>query len=108
MATLVRIAAHLRAILASHVALKLVDRRRFRSAHDVERDGLIGIATKTSDLAKAICSAHRLMALDFWCFPVAGIAAASASPPRWQSWTASCVFRASAAPSATSAASSAP
>ena len=49
MATLVRIAAHLRANLASHVALKLIDRRRLRSAHDVECDGLIGIATKTSD-----------------------------------------------------------
>lgn len=34
------------AALAPHVALQLVDRRRLRSPHNIERDGLVGVAAK--------------------------------------------------------------
>jgi len=49
MTALVRIAAHLRAVLAAHVALKFVDRRGLRPAHDVERDSLMRVAAKAPD-----------------------------------------------------------
>lgn len=49
MISLIRITPQLRAILAPHVALQLVNRRRLWPAHDVESDGLIGVATETSD-----------------------------------------------------------
>jgi len=42
MASLVWIAAHFRAVLASHVALKLVDRRRLRPPHGKHEIGKIG------------------------------------------------------------------
>jgi hypothetical protein len=50
MAPLVRIAAHLRAILASHIALQLMDRRRLRAPHDIERHRLVGVAAEATDL----------------------------------------------------------
>src|SRR6476660_5970747 len=46
MAPLVGIATNLRAILAAHVAFRFMDRRRLRSPHDVERDGLMCVAAK--------------------------------------------------------------
>jgi hypothetical protein len=46
MAPLVRIAPRLRAILAPHIALQLMYRRRLRSPHDVEGDGLVRVAAK--------------------------------------------------------------
>ncbi|OKO75115.1 hypothetical protein AC629_34320 [Bradyrhizobium sp. NAS80.1] len=49
MAALVQIAANLRAILAPHVALQFMNRRCLRPPHDVQGDGLIGVATETSD-----------------------------------------------------------
>src|SRR5271166_2357289 len=49
-AALVRIAANLRAVLAPHVALQLVDRRCLRSPHDVEGNGLVRVAAKATDL----------------------------------------------------------
>jgi len=42
----VRIAPQLRTVLASHVALKLVDRYRLRPADHIERNGLVRIATE--------------------------------------------------------------
>jgi hypothetical protein len=51
MAALVRIAANLRAVLAAHVALHFVDRRRLRTAHNVERNGLVRVAAKAPDFA---------------------------------------------------------
>lgn len=50
MTALVRIAPNLRAILTSHVALQLVDWCCLRAADDVERDGLVGVATKAANL----------------------------------------------------------
>lgn len=43
------------AILASHVSFQLVNRRRLRSPHDVERDGLMRVATQALhfEIAKA-------------------------------------------------------
>ena len=49
MAALVGIAAYLRAVLAPHVTLKLVDRGGFWPSHDVQSDGLVRVATKTTD-----------------------------------------------------------
>jgi hypothetical protein len=49
MAPLVRIATHVRAVLATHVALQLMDRRRLWPPHDVEGDGLMRVATEASD-----------------------------------------------------------
>jgi hypothetical protein len=46
MAPLVRIAAHLRTILAAHVPLKLVDRCYLRPANHIERNGLVCVATE--------------------------------------------------------------
>ncbi len=46
MAALVRIAANVRAVFAPHVSLQLMDRRRLRPPHDVERDGLMRIAAE--------------------------------------------------------------
>ena len=47
MAALVGIATDLRAILAAHVALQLVDRRRLRPPDDVQGDGLMRVAAET-------------------------------------------------------------
>jgi len=46
MAALVRIATNLRAVLASHVPFQLMDRRCLRSPHDVEGNGLVGVAAQ--------------------------------------------------------------
>ena len=48
MTPLVGIAANLRTVSASHVALKFVDRRGLRSPHDVERDGLVRVAAEAA------------------------------------------------------------
>src|SRR6476619_404757 len=53
-ATLVWIAPHLRTVLASHIALKLMDWRRLRSADDVERDGRMRVAVKTAHFKRAV------------------------------------------------------
>jgi hypothetical protein len=55
-----RIAADLRAILASHVALELVDRRRLRPADDIEGNRLMGVAAEALDLEIAIASIQRI------------------------------------------------
>jgi hypothetical protein len=54
MAPLERIAPHLRAILAPHISLQLVNWRRLEPADDVQRNGLIGVAAETMDLKIAI------------------------------------------------------
>ena len=48
MAALERIAANLRTVPASHVALQLVDRRGLRPPHDVKRDGLMRVAAEAA------------------------------------------------------------
>jgi hypothetical protein len=50
-AALVRISPHLRAVAAAHVAFEFMDRRCLRSPHDVEGNGLVGVAAKVADLA---------------------------------------------------------
>src|SRR5262245_17322288 len=60
MASLVRIPAHLRAVAAAHVAFELMDRRRLRSAHDVERNGLVGVAAEAPDLQIAVTGIERV------------------------------------------------
>jgi hypothetical protein len=62
MALLVGIAAHLRAVLAAHVALQLMDRRALRSPPDVQRDGLIGVAAM--DFQIAVPSIELQLAVD--------------------------------------------
>jgi hypothetical protein len=59
-AALVRKAANGRAILAAHIALKLVDRRGLRPADDVERDGLMDLAAEAPDLEKTIAGVERI------------------------------------------------
>jgi hypothetical protein len=59
MATFIRIAPNLRAILAAQLALKLVDRRVFRPTDEVERDGLIDIAAEASNLEIAKARVER-------------------------------------------------
>jgi hypothetical protein len=46
MAPLVRIAPNFGALAAPHVAFQFVDRRCLRSPHDVEGNGLVGVAAK--------------------------------------------------------------
>ena len=60
MAPLVRIAGHLRAVLASHVALQLMDRRCLRAAHDVERDRLMRVTAETADLEIDVAGIERV------------------------------------------------
>jgi hypothetical protein len=58
-APLVWIPAHLRAILAAHVPLQLIDRCRLRPPHDVERDGLMGIAAEATGARHRACACSR-------------------------------------------------
>jgi hypothetical protein len=57
---LVGIATDLRAILAPHVALQLMDRRHLRSPHDVEGNGLMRVAAKAADFKVAIARIERV------------------------------------------------
>jgi hypothetical protein len=66
MAPLVRIAAYLRAILAPHVALQLVNRRRLRPPHDVERDGLVRVAAKALHLEIRVPGVERVTERGRW------------------------------------------
>ena len=52
----VRIAAHLRTVLAAHVALKLVGRRRLRPANDIECNGLVRVAAEVARFQQVISS----------------------------------------------------
>ena len=54
MAALVRVAPDYRTVIAAHVALQLMDRRCLRTPHDVERDGLMGVAAEAADLEIAV------------------------------------------------------
>src|SRR6476660_1032864 len=60
MTPLVRIAPDLRAVFASHVAFEFVNRRCLRSPHDVERDGLVRVAAKTTDFKIAVPGIERV------------------------------------------------
>src|SRR6516162_8535372 len=56
MAALERIAAHLRAVLASHVSLQLVNGRGLWPPHDFQSDGLMRIAAEAADFAIDVTS----------------------------------------------------
>jgi hypothetical protein len=50
MTPLVGVAANLRAILAAHVPLQFVDRRRLWPADNIQRYRLVGVAAKAANL----------------------------------------------------------
>ena len=52
-----RIAPHLRAVLAAHVAFQFVDGRGLRPPNDIERDRLVGVAAEAADF-KIKCIPH--------------------------------------------------
>jgi hypothetical protein len=56
LAALVRVPPDLRAILVAHVPLQFVDGRCLRSADDVQRHRLMGIAAEAPDLKVEISS----------------------------------------------------
>ena len=56
MAALVGIAAHPRAVLATHVAFQFMDRRGLRSPHDVQRHGLMRVAAEAADFEIEVTS----------------------------------------------------
>ena len=60
MAALIGITAHLRAVLAAHITLRLMDRRRLRAAHNVEGNGLMGIAAEAADLKIEVTRVERV------------------------------------------------
>jgi hypothetical protein len=60
MAALIGIAADLRAILAAHVTFQFVDRRCLRSANNVERHRLVGVAAEAADLKIEISSVQSV------------------------------------------------
>jgi hypothetical protein len=66
MAALVRIAPHLRAVLAPHVSLQLVDRGRLRAPHDVERHRLVRVAAKAFDFEIAVARIERVAQRRRW------------------------------------------
>jgi hypothetical protein len=53
-------APDLRAILAAHVSLELVDRRRLRPAHNVEGDRLMRVAAETANFEVAVSGVERV------------------------------------------------
>ena len=60
MTSLIGITADLRAVLAAHVALELVDRRRLRPTDDVQGDGLMRVAAETAHLEVAVAGVERV------------------------------------------------
>ena len=66
MAPLVRIAPDLRAVLAPHVALQLMDWRCLRSPHDAESNGLVSVAAKAFHFEIAIPGVERVTQRRRW------------------------------------------
>jgi hypothetical protein len=60
MAALIGITAQLRAVLASHVALQLMDRRCLRAPPNIEGNGLMGIAVEAADLKIEVFCIERV------------------------------------------------
>jgi hypothetical protein len=54
MAPLERISSDLRAVLASHVAFELMDGRRLRPPHDLQRHGLMSVTAEAPDFEVAV------------------------------------------------------
>src|SRR5262249_33550996 len=71
MAALIGIATQLRAVAAAHVALELVDWRCLGPANDIERHGLVSIATEAADFEIAIACVQRVADSRRWlCWPL--------------------------------------
>lgn len=66
MAPLVRIATHLRTVLAAHVPLKLVDRCCFRSADHIECNGLVRVATEAPHFEIEVARVQRVTQCRRW------------------------------------------
>jgi hypothetical protein len=60
MATLERVALTLGAVTAAHIALQFVDRRRLSSAHNVERDGLMGVSAQAFNFKVEVAGIERI------------------------------------------------
>lgn len=60
MAPFIRIAADLRAILATQATLQLVDRRVLRSPDDIECDGLVSDADEAANLKVSVTGVKRI------------------------------------------------
>ena len=60
MAALVWIAPELGAVLAAHVSLQLVDRRRLRPPDVIQRDGLMRIAAETLHFEIEVTGVERI------------------------------------------------
>ena len=60
MAALVQIAANFRAIFAAHVAFQLMDRRRLRPPHDIERDRLMRIEAEALHFEIEVTGVERI------------------------------------------------
>jgi hypothetical protein len=56
MASLVRVAPDLGAVLAPHVAFQFVDRRRLRPPYDIQRDRLMCVTAKAFDFKIEVTS----------------------------------------------------
>ena len=59
MAALERTTLQFGAVLAAHVPLQLVNRRRLRSPDNVERDGLVRVAAEAADFQIAVTRVER-------------------------------------------------
>ena len=57
---------HLRAVLATHVALQLVDLCCLRPANDVERDGRMRVTAETTDFKIAVASIEGVAKRGCW------------------------------------------
>ncbi len=60
MAPLIRIAPDFGALAAAHVAFQFMDRRRLRSPHDVEGNGLMRVAAQAFHFEVAVPSVQRV------------------------------------------------
>jgi hypothetical protein len=98
MAALVRIAANFQAVLAPHVAFQLMDRRRLRSPHDVERNGLIGVATEATNFEIAVSGIERVAERGRLAAPDPESRACACSTPRTQANRLACGLRSPALP----------
>ena len=98
MAALVRIAPNLRAVLAAHVALQFMDRRRLRSAHDVERDGLVRVAAKAFHFEIAVPGVDRVAERRAMAAPDPESRACACSTPRPRAGRLACALPSPALP----------
>src|ERR1700722_8852132 len=66
MTALVGVSTNLRAILATHIALQLVNGRRLRPADNVQRYGLVRVTAETADLKIQISGVQSVAEARRW------------------------------------------